>query len=271
MNNLELLPDRAVLALSGPDASAFLQGVITQDTARLAPGAPIFSCLLTPQGKIQFEFLIFQTDDTLLIDVRAEQAEALARRLTLYRLRAKVDIAQPPNLGVYAVSGDPAFEGAAGADPRHAALGRRGVGPLGQAPGATDYRERRIAAAVPELGEDFQPDSRFLTDVNYDLLAGVSYKKGCFVGQEVTSRMKRKGEARKRTLIAEFADGRAAPFGAPVMAGDSVIGEVMSGAGAKALALVRLDRWDNAKTTGAEVTADGLRLSLNVPAYLQLS
>ena len=268
MNNAAILPDRAVIRLAGDDRRHFLQGLITQDIDALAPGRPIFAALLTPQGKILLDFFIIEAGETFLIDVARAAAPDLARRLAMYKLRAKVAIEIDEGLGVAAsaeeISGPRAFR-----DPRLAAMGWRAVVPAGDdATGANDYDGRRLALGVPECGKDYGPDEMFLLDVNYDALNAVSYKKGCFVGQEVTSRMKRKGEVRRRTLIAQF-DGAAPAPGSAVAAGDSTLGETLSGADGKALALIRLDRWEKAKAAGNAPTAEDRDMQLAIPAYLE--
>ncbi|MEO1253160.1 MAG: folate-binding protein [Pseudomonadota bacterium] len=267
------LSDRAVLSVSGSEARAFLQGLITQDVSRLDAGA-IFACLLTPQGKILFDFFIAPagSDETekLLVDVAAESADALLKRLKLYKLRAKVEIALADDLAVYwSPEAAESLDGAlcAFADPRHAGLGRRIIADPGAAPAGDDYASARIGVGAPEAGADFNADDVFPLDVNFDALNAVDYKKGCFVGQEVASRMKRKGEARKRTLIALF-DGAPPAPGAAVTADGSTLGRIMSGVEGRALALIRLDRLARAVDANHAIEADGKALRLTRPGYL---
>jgi len=276
MTEPALLPDRAVLRLTGEDRRGFLQGLITQDIDRLSPQAAIFSALLTPQGKILFDFMIAECDDAFLIDCDKDAAPALVKRLTLYKLRAKVTIDIDETLAVTASQASPVkTAGIAFPDPRLPALGWRMIAPKDDAAIDDDYNRRRVALGIPEFGpgpdKDFGSDEMFLLDVNYDALGAVNYAKGCFVGQEVTSRMKRKGAVRKRTLIAE-ADGPETelPFekGAPVTAGDSTLGEILSSAGNCALAFIRLDRWKKAKAADAAPTCQGRELRLSIPKYL---
>ena len=203
------LANRAVIALSGAETHSFLQGLVTQDMSLLGQGAA-FSCLLTPQGKILFDFIMTPAPEGgVLIDVWRDGAEDLAKRLKLYRLRAKIDIAVRDDLAVGVFDGSPAESDGAFADPRHSGLPARIIAPatrLAETDAAHDaqYLAQRIVLGVPEWGVDFAGDAHFLLDVNYDALAGVSYKKGCFVGQEVTSRMKRKADARRRTAVVSF-------------------------------------------------------------------
>ncbi len=255
-----MLHSRAVLSLKGEDAMAFLQGIVTQDVTEPAPA---FAALLTPQGKILFDFFLVPMDGGYLIDCDADAAPALLKRLTMYKLRAKVALAMEASLGVYlgVRSGD------GYADPRLADLPARTISARVDAPSADDaYHDRRLALGVPEFGSDFAGEDVFLLDVNYDALNAVSYKKGCFVGQEVTSRMKRKGEIRKRTLIAH---GEGLVAGVPVSAGESSIGEALSARGGSGLALVRLDRLAEARAAGAALLAGGAPVQIDVPAYLE--
>ena len=278
-----LLSDRAVIEITGEAPRDFLQGLVTQDMARLDAGPPaaVFACLLTPQGKILFDFMVAPditedgTDGAILIDVWRAGRDGLIKRLTLYKLRAKIDVAPRDDLAVGLTS-----EPANGfADPRHAQLPRRLIAPAetfakAETTANTTYDAMRVARGVPAWGHDFESDAHFLLDVNYDALNGVSYKKGCFIGQEVTSRMKRKADARRRTVIATFDDRAAAPArGTPVTAGDSAIGELLSDTiDGRALAVVRLDRWEKAQAGDApikaNVTADGAPLRLTLPDYL---
>ncbi len=265
--HIEILDDRAVIRLDGDDGRSFLQGLITQDLDQLTSDHAIFSALLTPQGKILFDFMIVDAGAALFIDCRRETAPALLKRLTLYKLRAKVTLAIDENLFV-AASPAQISTGLAYQDPRLKALGWRAILDRTEDVPEGSYHQRRRSFGVPEFGVDFASDEMFLLDVNYDALNAVSYKKGCFVGQEVTSRMKRKGEVRKRTLIAEFNE-RTPEKAASIMAGPSTIGEILSGSDNRALALIRLDRWRKSKSDGATLTCDGVELRLRLPDYLE--
>jgi folate-binding protein YgfZ len=255
-----VLTSRAVLSLEGEEATPFLQGVVTQD---VAGSGPVFTALLTPQGKILFDFFLVPADGGYLIDCEAGAAPALLKRLTLYKLRAKVTLAAEEGLGVHVG----AREGAAFADPRLASLPVRTIAARGGAePADGAYDALRLSHGVPESGRDFKAEEVFLLDVNYDALNAVSYKKGCFVGQEVTSRMKRKGEIRKRTLIAR---GAGVAPAAPVLAAEFAIGEVLSARGDLGLALIRLDRLAEARAAGTPLTAGGAPVQIDIPAYLE--
>ncbi len=288
--SIAALPGRRLIRVAGEDARDFLQGILTQDLAAVDAAGAGFAAVLTPQGKILFDFMIVPSEGGYLIDVDAEAAPALLKRLKMYRLRAKVDIEPREDLGaaaIFSADGDPglpecarASAGKTGAvvftDPRLAALGGRLIareeslaalqGAFAPA-SADDYHARRIAFGVPEFGADYGLEDVFLLDVNADALNGVSYRKGCFVGQEVTSRMKRKGEVRRRTLIVDF-DEPAPAKGVVVSADEATLGEITSASGAGALALIRLDRWEKAKTGAAALNCDGRDVRLRLPSYL---
>jgi tRNA-modifying protein YgfZ len=248
---LTALPGRTVIAITGPDARSFLQRVITRGPDGLAPGGAMFSALLTPQGKVLADFILFDDGEGgLLIDAPASEAEGLLKRVSLYRLRAQAQITLRDDLGVAAARGEGEAELrtvalAAAADPRHAALGLRAIVPAGGPVDDAGYDAARIAAILPEFGRDYGPAEAFSTDINHDLMSGIDYRKGCFVGQEVASRMHRKGGVRKRTVRLEF-DGPAPLAGAAVSAGGTPLGAVSSASGQQALALIRVDRLEAA-------------------------
>ncbi len=260
---LTALPDRAVIAVTGADARTFLQRVITRGPEDLSEGGVQLSALLTPQGKILCEFMAFDDGEGgLLIDAPATEADGLIKRFSLYRLRAKAEITRREDLAIAAARGE--FEAelktiahAAAPDPRSAELGVRAVVPAGTPePDEAAYHAARIEAGVPEFGADYSPGEVFSTDVNHDRMGGIDYKKGCFVGQEVASRMHRKGGVRKRTIRLAL-DGPAPEAGMDVMAGDTAVGAISSVAGSNALALVRIDRLTKALEAGEPILASG--------------
>lgn len=261
------LSARSVLRISGEESRPFLQGLVTQDILHVGEGNAVFAALLTPQGKILFDFFLAPQGDGFLVDCDAGAAAALLKRLVMYKLRAKLTVAPETELAVaVGEMRDPVL---AFADPRHGFLPARSVVRRADMPSADDaYDNLRIALGVPEFGRDFASDELFLLDVNYDALNAVSYKKGCFVGQEVTSRMKRKGEIRKRTLIAKFA-GAPPAKGAAVMADENSVGEFLSGRDGGGLALIRIDRLKAAGESGAPLTVDGREVRISFPAYLE--
>ena len=258
MADVKRLLERSIIAVNGDDAEPFLKGLATNGPP--ASGG-CFSALLTPQGKILFDFFITQSANGFWLDVHEAAAEALIKRLTLYRLRAKVGIELDDN-HVVCVRSD--YFGANMNDKR--VIAEKAA--AGSAENYTTYHDDRIAYGVPEWGVDFRSEEVFPMDVNYDALGGVDYQKGCFVGQEVASRMKRKGGARKRTLIAKF-DGGPPPKGSPVIAGESTLGHILSGVEGAALALIRLDRLQEAEKNSSPVECNGAAVRLRTPNYLQ--
>ncbi len=264
-----ILTSRAVARITGDDARTFLQGLVTSDVLHVEPGAAIFTTLLTPQGKVLFDFILTPIENGFLVDCCASAADTLMKRLTLYKLRAKLAVELAPDLGVYLGNGHDAQAEASYCDPRLAKLPSRTIAPrLDGAPPADEFYEAcRLKLGMPEFGADFDGGEVFLLDVNYDALNGVSYKKGCFVGQEVTSRMKRKGEIRKRTLIASYS-GPHPEKSTPIVAGDAEIGRILSARGGNGLALVRLDRMRQALDASTPVMAGQTLLHLSIPSYL---
>ena len=276
------LPDRGVVKVSGEDARNFLNGLITTDVEQLTPGQARFGALLTPQGKIIVDFLITEIPTGhgggFLIDAPRALAKGLADKLGFYKLRAKVVVENlSDSLGVLAAwDGEPAaIPDLAFADPRNAALGWRILIPedlkqkLADLIGAvlvdsSAYEAHRIAAGVPRGGLDFMYGDAFPHETNMDRLNGVDFDKGCYVGQEVVSRMQHRGTARTRT-VKIILDGPAPETGATIQAGDKQVGTIGSTAGEKGLALVRIDRVADALDAGLPLTAGGLALHLAEP------
>ena len=239
------LTDRAVIAVSGPEARVFLQGLITNDAQ--APRPAFYAALLTPQGKILFDFLIVESDATLLLDCLREARDGLIKRLSLYKLRAKVEIMARDDLAVFAGLSGEAMPGGF-ADPRLPALGTRAIaaeGEIAAQTGPNQYHALRLDLCVPE-GNDFGSDKMFALDAGLDELNAVSFDKGCYVGQELTARMKHRGTARKRLLALATRDGSPLVRDTPVTANGQEIGAVASVYGARGFAIIRLDRLVNA-------------------------
>ncbi|MEL7490644.1 MAG: folate-binding protein [Pseudomonadota bacterium] len=257
------LTDRSVFRLTGPDTHEFLQGIVTQDVAATDPA--LFSALLTPQGKILFDFFLTPDADGFILDCHESVGDALEKRLKLYKLRAKVTIERLEGWGVALGAHE-----AAHPDPRHDDLpARRPASAETLAAlenGDAIYKTARMTVGAPELGLDYATEEMFLLDVNYDALNGVDYKKGCFVGQEVTSRMKRKGEVRKRTVRVE---GASLTPGEAITAGDATLGQILNADADQGLALIRLDRWEKAADQGAAPLCDGVPVRIEVPDYLK--
>jgi folate-binding protein YgfZ len=260
-----LLEDRSVIALAGAEARGLLQGLVTNDLTLLKPGMALYAALLTPQGKIVCDFLIAEGDGALLLDCAAVAAEALVKKLKLYRLRAKVEIELRPQLAVYV--GLPAPSAVNFADPRLDALGPRSIAARAEMPaglpGAAAFHAARLALCVPE-GSDFGSDKIFALDGGLDELHAIAFDKGCYVGQELTARMKHRGTARKRLLVVE-AEEPLPPPATEIHDGAQVLGEITATYGRQGFALVRLDRLEQA---GPALTAAGLSIILRKPAWL---
>jgi len=228
--------NRVVLAISGPDRETFLQGLVTNDVRNVAQG-PVYAAILTPQGKYLADFVLVQgPEGTIWLDVAAGLADDLQRRLTMYRLRARVDIARS-DLSVTRGLGDP--PPGAVADPRHPALGWRAYGMAGGTP-TVDWDAIRVVHCIPESGVDLIPNDSYILEAGFERLHGVDFRKGCYVGQEVTARMKHKTELRKG--IAPVCLSCVAASGTPVLADGREIGHLTTVAGNRAMAYLRLDR-----------------------------
>jgi tRNA-modifying protein YgfZ len=280
---IALLADRGVVRVTGEDAEKLLQGIISNDMDLLASQPAIHAALLTPQGKILFDFFVVKIGGGFLLETARDKAGDLAKRLNLYKLRAKVDIRDasddyrvsalwgpsPHNFGETA--GTVSFP-----DPRLPALGSRILSEarlaanVAAATNGVDaspeaYHAHRIALGVPEGGQDYAFGDTFPHEADLDQLNGVSFSKGCFVGQEVVSRMQNRANVRKRVVPSE---GEAALTpGVEVQAGAATIGTVGSVAGKLALALLRLDRAAEAKAKGQALTAHGVPLALRKPDW----
>jgi folate-binding protein YgfZ len=240
MNDLafepQVLPDRAVIAVSGQGALAFLHNLLTVD---LSVAKPAYGALLTPQGKILHDVFVVPDDDKVWLDVSARQAEDLRKRLIMYRLRAKLDIAVTAEKSV-AVSSSPLSWGMNYADPRLADIGYRSIVETGLiAPGNT-YNANRLALGLADSDSDIGSGEMFVHEANLDQLNAVSFSKGCYVGQEVVSRTHHRSVARKRILpvrLSQPLDGSR-----EIMSGTQSMGQILSSSGLNALALIRLDR-----------------------------
>jgi len=266
--NPSLLEDRSIVVLSGPEARPFLQGLITNDVEKVGPGRAIYAALLTPQGKILFDFLIAEGDGALMLDCHRDIRAALVKRLSMYRLRAKVEIEGRDQLSVYA--GIVGERGMSFTDPRLPALGERTIGAFAEMPtvanGSAAYLEHRLELGVPEAG-DFGSDRMFALDADLDELHAVDFGKGCYVGQELTARMKHRGTARKRLLPIATVDGSDLPSGDTSLTVDGKsVGEIVSTHGGRGFALVRLDKLDEAGA--ATLSADGKNVHIVKPAWL---
>jgi tRNA-modifying protein YgfZ len=277
-----LLPDRGVIKVGGADARDFLNGLVTTDITLLQPGLARFGALLTPQGKITTDFLITEAPSGhgggFLIDCPRVLAQGLADKLGFYRLRAKVTVENlSDSFGVLAAwDGDLALKpDLSFIDPRDATLGWRILVPQELAQKAADligadmvdsaaYEAHRIATGVPRGGLDFMYGDAFPHETNMDRLHGVDFDKGCYVGQEVVSRMQHRGTARTRT-VRVILDGAAPEPGAAILAGDKPVGTMGSAADCNGLALIRIDRVADALDAKIPLTSGGLALHLADP------
>jgi len=279
------LPDRGVVKVFGEDARNFLGGMVTTDVERIAPGSGRFGALLTPQGKIVVDFLITEAPGDqgggFLLDCPRALAQSLTDKLRFYKLRAKISVENlSDGLGVIAawdgeasVRPDLAF-----ADPRQPSLGLRIFAAEQLAPAiaeqisaelvdASAYEAHRIACGVPRGGLDFIYGDAFPHETNMDRLHGVDFDKGCYVGQEVVSRMQHRGTARTR-IVRIALDGPSPETGTAILAGDKAVGTMGSTAGERGLALVRIDRVADALEAGLALSAGGLSLRLADPEAL---
>lgn len=261
------LADRAAIAVAGAEARSFLQGLVTNDIDRVAPEQAIYAALLTPQGRYLFDFFIVEHDGTLYLDCEAARRAELIKRLTMYRLRAKVSLAAPDDVSILAAFGSDAAKaigltdergrargfagGMAYVDPRNTAAGVRVLAPTDSAATAldaagfrratfSDYDAMRMRVGLPDSGRDMVAEKGLLLEFGFESLNGVDFAKGCYVGQEVTTRMKRRDLVKKR-LMPVTIEGEAPLPGTKVLSGDVEAGELRSSRDGMGLALLRLD------------------------------
>ena len=233
----ETAPNRRVVTLTGSAALPFLQGLVSNDVLPLSKGPGLVWCaLLTPQGKYLVDFFVAKTGETLLLDLPEALADATLRRLTLYRLRADVQF-HASDLAVSRGLGDPPTD--ALADPRHPALGWRLYGAALGDP-VVDWDALRVDHLIPETGIELNPDDSYLLEMGFERLHGVDFRKGCYVGQEVTARMKHKTEL-KKGLVRVVVEGWAVP-GTEVTAGNKGVGRLFTQAAGHGLAHLRFDQ-----------------------------
>lgn len=269
------LANRGILRLSGPDALTFLQGVTSNDVTQVGENQAVWSAFLTPQGKFQHEFFVMRgADGDVWLDCEAERREHLRKRLSIYKLRANVELSEADDLSVHALLGEralglldlPALEGfarplgdgVAFADPRLASLGARAVLPraeaeatlarAGFATGAfAEFDRLRLSLGVPDGSRDLEPEKATLMESGFDELHGVSWDKGCYLGQELTARMKYRGLAKKRLVPVEI-DGPTPEPGTDVRRDGKVAGTLRSASDGLGLALMKLDQIDEGAT-----------------------
>jgi folate-binding protein YgfZ len=278
---LVALPSRALLTVGGEDRRSFLQGLVSNDVMRVSPERVVWAALLTAQGKFLHEFFIAEIGDVFYLECEAARRDDLKRRLSLYRLRAKVTVGEAPELEVHAAWGDEVFGhlavgevpgtavpfggGLAFTDPRLAEMGVRLWLPKNAAPPAfrraefAEWDHHRIALGVPDGSRDIEVEKGILLEAGFEELNGVDFAKGCYVGQELTARTKYRGLLKKRLVPLRVEGGLPAPGTA--VAGEA--GEIRSAAGDMALGLVRLE------ALGTPLEAGGARLVPVKPAWAQ--
>ncbi len=292
-----ILNDRGVLRIAGPEAREFLQGLITNDMKKVSPDKAIYAALLTPQGKFLFDFFIVAQGTGFLFDCDSDSLPALNKRLTMYKLRADVTLDDvSDDHAVIAIIGNAAAGstksgqkprgstwsedgGMIYVDPRLDRLGLRAILPKTNIDSwieqenltvlASDaYETHRLALGVPKGGADIKSDKSFLLESNFDELHGVDHNKGCYIGQETTSRTKRKTELRKRLLPVDI-NGDLPPPGTAILAGEVEVGSLWSGHGHRAIGLIRIDRWQKAKEDGVALTSGGATATIDMPDWIE--
>ena len=266
-----LLADRRLIRVSGTGAEEFLNNLITADVENLPEGEARAAALLTPQGKILFDFLIWRDGGDYLIETGAAEQDALLRRLTMYKLRAPVD------LKAETVEGVSVFwnETAPTAGIRDGRFGKAGID-LYRIPGASAsgdiaaYDALRVEHGIAQSGRDYALQDAFPHDVLMDVNDGVSFRKGCFVGQEVVSRMKHRGTARRR-VVTVSAEGALPASGTEITADGKPVGTLGTVSGNRALAIVRVDRIADALASGTPLLAETVPVTVALPAWSGLS
>lgn len=268
------LPDRALIEVKGEDTLPFLQDLVTANVGDLKPGQAVHSALLTPQGKILFDFFILAVEGGVLLDCAADSAASLVQRLTMYRLRRALSIAPLDDLAVAAAWGDADLstlsDGHVFPDPRIPELGSRVIAPnavivsiSSHSPEA--YREHRYKLGMSDAAE-IGSGELFPHEACYDQFATVDFSKGCYVGQEVVSRMQHRGTARSRLVPVDASATLPAP-GTTVMADDRQVGTLLGAHGSIGLALIRLDRAAKAARAGTVLSVDGQQITMHKPAW----
>lgn len=269
MASVTLLTDRALVLMAGSDAESLLQGLITCNLDGLDVGAAAWGALLAPQGKILMDFLVTRREDGLLFDLDSSQRDAFIKKMTLYRLRSDVSInALEEAVGLSFASGEVGIR-----DPRSNKLGWRIYNNVPDRADISILEEqvvRHIDAVVPQGGIDFAYGDSFPHDINMDDLGGVDFAKGCYVGQEVVSRMKHRGIARKRTVRVE-ADGLLPQGGTAIVSSGKTIGTLGSVSGKRGLAMLRLDRVAEARAQDETIFAGDEKLEIVLPDYASFS
>jgi len=259
----QTLTSRAVIRLAGESPLDFLHNLLTCQLAGLPERSWAYGALLSAQGKIQHDVFVIHEGGTVFVDCAASQVNGLLQKLKLYRLRAKIEITADESLAV-AVGTN---EGLAAPDPRLPAMGRRALVPKGSLPTGEGYDAHRIANGLADSDADIGENQFFPHEANFDLLRGVSFSKGCYIGQEVVSRMQHRGTARYRILPVRGTASLPVK-GSEIRSGETLVGEMLSSEGNAGLALIRLDRL--AEST-APLLTDAVTLSVHKPDWMTLA
>lgn len=296
-NKVVVLDRRGVIRLAGADGRQFLQGLISGDMNKVSPSRTIYAALLTPQGKYLHDFFVAALGDAFLVDCERARIDDLVTRLGRYRMRARISIEDvSADFLVAAFIGDGAARrfahgdepgatradggGCIFVDPRLAALGARAILPRdggadflisqGAASGGfEDYDRHRMALGVPDGGTDIEVEKSFLVECNLDFLNGIDFRKGCFVGQELTARTKHRGAVRKRLMPVRL-EGPAPAPGTPVMAAGKQIGTMRTSAGNHGLALLRLEHLEHAQAAGDGFSAADTVVVPEKPEWMEI-
>jgi folate-binding protein YgfZ len=265
------LPGRGVVEVAGPDRQTFLQGLVSNDVTEAAPGRAVWAALLTPQGKYLADFFIFDGGDRLLLDCRRDVVASLVQRLGRYRLRAAVTVADRSDYWqVFAAWGDgpPSLpDGALRApDPRLAQAGWRilATGEIPTDADAGDYDAHRLALGLPDGPPDLEPERTVLMEAGFDPLNGISWTKGCYMGQELTARTRYRGLIKRRLVPVELRSGTLPPPGAGIRQAGEIVGEMRSGRGLRGLALIR----NEAVTKSDPLVSEGAELIVIIPPWM---
>ena len=268
MTNVAALPERGVIEVGGEDRVSFLQGLVSNDVALAAPGHTVWAAFLTPQGKWLADFFIHADGDRLLLDVERAQVAMLVPRMLRYRLRAKVTVAPAEDLRVYAAWGeaDAGGGGSAAPDPRLPEAGWRLIAKDSIPTNATaeDYDRHRLALGLPDGSRDMETEKSILLEAGFDELQGVSWSKGCYMGQELTARTKYRALI-KRRLVPVAIDGPAPAAGTPIFKDGVDVGTMRSSNDKAGLAVIRLDALKVALTCGQAT------LTPSIPSWMHVS
>jgi tRNA-modifying protein YgfZ len=267
MTRLASLAGRAVIEVAGEDRVAFLQGLVSNDVTQASPGRAVWAALLTPQGKWLADFFILADGERLLLDCERAQVPMLLQRLSRFRLRSRVTLRAAEELGVHAAwGGTPSVEAIAAPDPRLPEAGWRLLSstPLPISAAVADWDRHRLALGLPDGSRDLEADKSVLLEAGFDELNGVSWTKGCYMGQELTARTKYRGLVKRRLVPVAVVGTLPAP-GAPVRRGGAEVGTMRSGSDQSGLAVLRIE------TLRDTLDCDGATLTPHVPAWMQLA